>query len=184
MAPSRHAHDKVRKALRSLGLSFPEAVTSSPWPEHLDLVVRGKTFAFLNIDGQPLRTSLKLPMSQLQALELPFASPAGYGLAKSGWVAIQIPDGDDVPFELLSGFLGESYRAQAPKSLLKKLDAMKQAAPLAKGAKKAATKQALPRKESSVQSSSGPEAAAHRKIGSRDRGRAKKAASAAKGRKK
>lgn len=143
MAPSRHAHDKARKALRALGLSWPEAATSSPWPEHLDLVVKGKTFAFLNIDGQALRTSLKLPKSQAKALELPFATPAAYGLGKSGWVAIQIQDDDDVPVELLASWLLESYRAQAPKSLLKRLDEMNPEtdAPQAGGSSGAKTRQ-------------------------------------------
>jgi predicted DNA-binding protein (MmcQ/YjbR family) len=118
----RHPHDVARKALRSLGLGLPETATHSPWPEHLDLVVKGKTFVFLNVDGQPFRASFKLPESQEKALEMPFVSPTGYGLSKSGWVSVRLEDGDDVPTELFKEWLMESFVAQAPKKLIQSLE--------------------------------------------------------------
>ncbi|MCB2000614.1 MAG: MmcQ/YjbR family DNA-binding protein, partial [Rhodoferax sp.] len=74
------------QALRAFGLSYPEAHTKSPWPGHLDLAVRNKTFAYLSIEGQPFRISCKLPRTGQDALWLPFAKPTAYGLGKSGWV--------------------------------------------------------------------------------------------------
>lgn len=119
--PPAHPHDAVRQRLRAFGLALPEAHAKSPWPEHLDLAVRDKTFAYLNVDGGPLRLSCKLPQSWAVALLLPFAQPTGYGLGKSGWVSAAFDDAQDPSFELLSAWILESYRAQAPKKLAKLL---------------------------------------------------------------
>ena len=49
--------------------------------------MRGKVFVFLgHPEEEGLGLSVKLPGSATLALDLPFASPAGYGLGKSGWV--------------------------------------------------------------------------------------------------
>jgi predicted DNA-binding protein (MmcQ/YjbR family) len=103
--------------LRAFGLRYPGAHTKSPWPGHLDLAVNDKTFAYLSIAGEPLKISCKLPRSADAALELPFTTPAAYGLGKSGWVTAEFPDGMVVPVELLEEWIDESYRAQAPKRL-------------------------------------------------------------------
>lgn len=118
---TRHRHDAVLLALRAFGLSYPGAHLKSPWPEHLDLAVKGKTFAYLSLEGEPLRISCKLPHSCQAALDLAFTTPTGYGLGKSGWVTATFKDDDDPPLEFLETWLDESYRAQAPKSLSKGL---------------------------------------------------------------
>ena len=105
------------QALRAFGLSYPEAHTKSPWPGHLDLAVRNKTFAYLSIEGQPFRISCKLPRTGQDALWLPFAKPTAYGLGKSGWVTAELADGEPVPVDLFRQWIDESYRAQAPKRL-------------------------------------------------------------------
>lgn len=117
-----HSHDPARRALRALGLSYPETTLKRPWPEHLDLVVRGKTFVFMNVEGLPLRLSFKLPRSRFEALEHAFASPTGYGLGRSGWVTVALEPGTKPALSLLKRWLDESYRAQAPKSLVSQLD--------------------------------------------------------------
>lgn len=93
----------------------------SPWPDHMDLAVRNKTFAYLSPEGQPLSISCKLPESCQTALSLPFASPTGYGLGKSGWVTATFAETDTPPVEFLKTWLEESYRAVAPKTLAKQL---------------------------------------------------------------
>lgn len=109
--------DAVLRALRAFGLAYPGAHTKSPWPGHLDLAVADKTFAYLSLEGEPLRVSCKLPRSGALALMLPFVTPAAYGLGKSGWVAADF--GDQPPdIDMLKAWLDESYRAQAPKKLL------------------------------------------------------------------
>jgi predicted DNA-binding protein (MmcQ/YjbR family) len=112
-----HPRDAVLLELRAFGLAYPEAHTKSPWPGHLDLAVRDKTFAYLSLEGEPLRVSCKLPESAMTALTLPHVQPAGYGLGKSGWVAGAFPDDEIPPIDLLKSWIDESYRAQAPKKL-------------------------------------------------------------------
>lgn len=114
-------HDAVLQALRKLGLSYPGAHGKSPWPGHDDLAVKDKTFAYLSVPGEPLQVSFKLPFSAPEALEAPNAEPTGYGLGKSGWVTLRYDPEDEPPLDQLKSWLDESYRAQAPKKLLKEL---------------------------------------------------------------
>lgn len=117
-----HPHLAAVRALRAFGLRYPGAHTKSPWPGHLDLAVRDKTFAYLSLDGEPLSLSCKLPTSSGVALMLPFAAPASYGLGRSGWVTATFDEQSDPPLELLQQWIDESYRAQAPKKLVARLD--------------------------------------------------------------
>lgn len=116
------ATDKVLQELRAFGLAYPGAHTKSPWPGHLDLAVNDKTFAYLSLEGEPIGISCKLPRSAEVALLLPFCKPAAYGLGKSGWVNAQFPAGKVPPIDMLKEWIDESYRAQAPKKLVKQLD--------------------------------------------------------------
>lgn len=104
--------------LRAFGLTYPGAHTKSPWPGHLDLAVKDKTFAHLSAPGEPFSISCKLPHSCDAALELPFAQPTGYGLGKSGWVTAKFGPGQRLPVALLKDWIDESYRAIAPKKLV------------------------------------------------------------------
>ena len=110
--------DAVLKELRAFGLTYPGAHTKSPWPGHLDLAVKDKTFAYLSVEGEPFKISCKLPQSSAAALLLPFAEPTGYGLGKSGWVSARFARGETPPKDLLKAWIDESYRAQAPKKLV------------------------------------------------------------------
>lgn len=114
-------HDAVQRKLKKFGLSYPETHSKSPWPDHDDLAVRNKTFAFLSAAGVPLRITCKLPLTGQMALTLPFASPTGYGLGRSGWVTATFGPKDVPPFDLLKDWIDESYRAQAPKKLVASL---------------------------------------------------------------
>jgi len=115
------SHDTVRSKLKAFGLAYPEAHSKSPWPEHDDLAVRDKTFAFLSAAGQPLSISCKLPLTGQMALTLPFAKPTGYGLGNSGWVTATFAAKDSPPLDLLKDWIDESYRARAPKKLVASL---------------------------------------------------------------
>jgi len=110
-------------ALRAFGLTYPGAALKSPWPEHLDLAVKDKTFAYLSVEGEPLKISCKLPQTGMVALELPFTQPTGYGLGKSGWVSARFEAGEAPPVELLRAWIDESYRAVAPKTMVARLPA-------------------------------------------------------------
>ncbi|MEO5767949.1 MAG: MmcQ/YjbR family DNA-binding protein [Polyangia bacterium] len=115
--------DSVLKELRAFGLNYPGTHTKSPWPGHLDLAVKDKTFAYLSVEGEPFSISCKLPRSNDLALMLPFTAPTGYGLGKSGWVSATFPEGETPPVALLKEWIDESYRAQAPKKLAASLAA-------------------------------------------------------------
>ncbi len=112
--------DKALRALREFGLSYPGAHIKSPWPNHEDLAVNDKTFAYLPPEGSPFSISCKLPESSAEALALPFCVPTEYGLGKWGWVTASIPKGS-IPLDLFKDWIDESYRSQAPKRLLKEL---------------------------------------------------------------
>jgi hypothetical protein len=111
-------HDAVRRKLKKFGLGYPEAHSKSPWPDHDDLAVRDKTFVYLSAEGEPLSISCKLPLTGQMALTLPFTSPTGYGLGKSGWVTATFGAKESPPLDLLKDWIDESYRAQAPKKLV------------------------------------------------------------------
>lgn len=118
-----NSHHSALLELRRFGLQYPESHYKSPWPDHMDLAVRDKTFAYLSIEGKPLSISCKLPSSSALALMLPFVKPTGYGLGKSGWVSASFAAEEEPPIEMLKEWLDESYRAQAPKKLVRLLDA-------------------------------------------------------------
>jgi predicted DNA-binding protein (MmcQ/YjbR family) len=123
MTRKRSPTDALLKDLRAFGLEYPGAHPKSPWPGHLDLAVNDKTFAYLSVEGEPFSISCKLPRSGAMALALPNTEPTAYGLGKSGWVSARFPDGEVPPVEMLKAWIDESYRAQAPKKLVKQLDA-------------------------------------------------------------
>ena len=129
--------------LRKFGLAYPGAHTKSPWPGHLDLAVKDKTFAYLGLEGDPFHISCKLPQSCDAALMLPFAKATGYGLGKSGWVSAEFAEGEMPPVDLFKDWIDESYRAQAPKKLVAQLGGGEGAA--------AARKKAPPRKKPAKQ---------------------------------
>jgi predicted DNA-binding protein (MmcQ/YjbR family) len=116
-AKSTAKTDAVIKELREFGLKYPGAHLKSPWPGHKDLAVNDKTFAYLPPEGDPFGISCKLPKSSGVALMLPFCSPAGYGLGKSGWVDAR-PAPHEIDIEMFKQWIDESYRAQAPKKLI------------------------------------------------------------------
>jgi predicted DNA-binding protein (MmcQ/YjbR family) len=104
--------------LRDLALAYPGAHEEFPWGERV-IKVKAKVFLFLGHDGDDeLHLSVKLPGSNALALELPFTSPTGYGLGKSGWVSARFPRGTKVPVDILRQWIDESYRAVAPKRLV------------------------------------------------------------------
>lgn len=106
-------------ALRSFGLSLPDATEDFPWGERV-LKVNDKVFVFLGKgDGDDVGLSVKLPVSREAALQIPGAKPTGYGLGKAGWVSLTFGPGDDFPQQTLEAFIEESWKAVAPKRVLK-----------------------------------------------------------------
>jgi predicted DNA-binding protein (MmcQ/YjbR family) len=118
---ARNPLTRPQAALKKLALAYPETVEDHPWGESA-FKVRGKVFLFLSLHEGKLRATTKLPASGRYALTQPFASPTGYGLGKSGWVTCTFDPGDAVPLDLLEDWIGESFRAVAPKKLVAAMD--------------------------------------------------------------
>lgn len=107
--------------LREHALGFPEATEDFPWGSRA-IKVAGKAFVFMSNTDGVVSIGTKLPQSKSAALKAPFASPTHYGLGRHGWVTCEFPPGAKVPVDLLHGYVEESYRAVAPKRLVKQLD--------------------------------------------------------------
>ena len=112
----------IELELRDFAMTYPETTEDHPWG-HRAIKVKGKTFVFLGGDKEvkELSLSVKLPNSRDMAVDLPFASPTAYGLGKSGWVSARFSKIADVPVDMLKAWIDESYRAIAPKKLVKGL---------------------------------------------------------------
>src|SRR6266852_7711189 len=117
---------RAETALKKFALTDPEATEHFPWG-HVAVKVKGKVFLFLSngltLDGVVFSMTVKLPNSGKWALTQPFASPAGYGMGKSGWVTCQFRANEEIPVDLLEQWIDESYRTIAPKKVLAKLEA-------------------------------------------------------------
>lgn len=107
-------------AVRAFAFSLPEAWEDHPWGESVAKVGK-KVFVFFGGE-QPADggcwLGVKLPESKDDALALPFTRLMGYGLDRGGWVGIQAPA--DMPIDVLTRWVEESYRAVAPKALRKR----------------------------------------------------------------
>jgi predicted DNA-binding protein (MmcQ/YjbR family) len=109
--------------IRAYALGFPEATEAFPWGERV-IKVRGKVFVFMSSPGsETVGITVKLPISAEDVLALSFTERPGYGLGQHGWVNANFGPGEEVPVELLKSWIAESYRAVAPKRLVKLLDA-------------------------------------------------------------
>jgi predicted DNA-binding protein (MmcQ/YjbR family) len=114
---------QAEKQLIAYALTFPEAVLEHPWG-HDAVKVKGKMFAtFGGAEGDPKEMSMtvKLPLSGEMALTLRWVESTGYGLGKSGWVTARVRAARDIDLETMKGWIGQSYRAVAPKGLVKTL---------------------------------------------------------------
>lgn len=107
--------------LLKAALAYPGAYEDFPWGERV-VKVGKKIFVFLGMVGDRLRVGLKLPESADAALALPFAERTGYNLGKSGWITATFSETDEIPLPVLLDWLDESYRAIAPKKLIRELE--------------------------------------------------------------
>lgn len=115
---------QVKAKILKAALAYPEAHEDHPWGETV-VKVKKKVFIFLGSSTEGgFGCSVKLPHSSEAALAtFPFCEPTGYGLGKAGWVSARFKKTDKIPVPLLLEWLDESYRAVAPKTLVKALDA-------------------------------------------------------------
>lgn len=107
------------EALRAQARAYPEAYEEAPWGE-LAVKVAGKTFAFYGTQQGKLQLSVKLPHSDDDALLHEGVERMGYGLGKHGWVSTDLKV-SRLSEATVRAWLEESYRAVAPKRLVKTL---------------------------------------------------------------
>ena len=119
--PKAMPFQKVEKALRAIALGYPGAAEDFPWGERA-IKVNGKMFLVMSRHEGVFRITAKLPLSNAQAVVLPFVEPTEYGLGKHGWVTASFRDGDEVPEDMFREWIDESYRAVAPKKLVATMD--------------------------------------------------------------
>jgi predicted DNA-binding protein (MmcQ/YjbR family) len=111
------------EAILRHALSLPGTHEDHPWGEVV-AKVQGKVFVFFGRRAEPvLRVSLKLPASGERWLDQEFAEPSAYGMGPHGWVTFTFDSGNVLAERELCALVDESYRAVAPKKLLKALDA-------------------------------------------------------------
>lgn len=136
MAPrktsSKSKNNDLMASLESLALGFPGAWADNPWGDSV-VKVGKKIFVFLGDNPEQQVITVKVPESHEHAMSFKGAAPTGYGLGKAGWVTIPVDGvgGDDA--EVLHDFVEESYRAIAPKKLIKELDEQHEPGPDGQG---------------------------------------------------
>jgi predicted DNA-binding protein (MmcQ/YjbR family) len=108
----------IESKLRTFALGFPETYEEFPWG-HSAIKVKGKAFLFMGTGEDGFSISVKLPHSRDIAIDLPFTTPTGYGLGKSGWVTAHLKD--EKSLDLIKAWIEESYRAIAPRKLVRTL---------------------------------------------------------------
>ena len=110
----------ARKQLRAHALKHPEAWADEPWPGDHVIKVGKKIFVFLGGEGSEVGLGVKLPRSLLFARAQTFVQKMGYGMDKSGWVAVRLGKGDRIPLSLLLTWIDESYETVAATALRKR----------------------------------------------------------------
>ena len=113
---------RIHRRILEFALGLPEAYQDHPWEETVAKVNK-KVFVFLGSNESPSWPSMtvKLGDSLEQALAVPGAEPAGYGLGRSGWVTIPFKT-KPPPLGVLTDWVEESYRMVAPKRLVAELN--------------------------------------------------------------
>ncbi|WP_245997555.1 MmcQ/YjbR family DNA-binding protein [Streptomyces armeniacus] len=117
---------RARARARAFALRLPGAVEEFPWGDDAVAKVHKKIFVFLGTDdgSYPVGITVKLknPEAHEHAMSFPGATPAGYGLGRSGWVSLPLERDGAPDAELLCDWVEESYRVVAPKRLVAELD--------------------------------------------------------------
>lgn len=149
-------------ALREFALGYPGTHEDFPWG-HRVIKVKGKAFIFMGREDGGLGLSVKLPHSNAAALMMPFATPTGYGLGKSGWVSADFPTDQQPPMEMLRQWVDESYRAVAPKKLIAQIGAPADAKAPAPKKAAAAKKAVAPKKAVASKKAAAPKKPAAKK---------------------
>ncbi len=109
------------QCLRAFALGYPEAIERVACKgtalECSAFKARDKAFLFLGAS----ELKVKLRESLAEAARLAAEDPARYRVGASGWVTVKFCPDQPLPLELLKRWVGDSYRAVAPKQLVARL---------------------------------------------------------------
>jgi quercetin dioxygenase-like cupin family protein/predicted DNA-binding protein (MmcQ/YjbR family) len=109
--------------IRQYALSFPETHEDQPWG-YPAFKVKNKMFVCMSFRENGINLTVKLTKTQLEALALPFVQMSGYGLGEHGWITAELKSGENrLPVQVIQRWIEESFRAVAPKTVLKQFDA-------------------------------------------------------------
>jgi predicted DNA-binding protein (MmcQ/YjbR family) len=104
---------------------LPEAerVDIEEWGDHPTFRVNGKNFVFSDVAAEHL--SLKLPKEEAAAVVAtdPDVDPAGYGLGRHGWIALDLLSPDEDRWQQVEEWVRTSYTLVAPRRLARLVEA-------------------------------------------------------------
>ena len=102
---------------------LPEAerVDIEEWGDHPTFRVNGKNFVFCDAAAEHL--SLKLPKEEAAAVVAtdPDVFPAGYGLGRHGWIALDLVAPDADRWRQVEEWVRTSYTLVAPRRLARQV---------------------------------------------------------------
>lgn len=120
MAEEQFQHEVI-VALRSRALAFPEVVEGDSCVKR-SFKVRKKGFLYLGEKASEYNVMVKLGPSLEEARALADERPATWSVGKGGWAILKFDPAERPPEGLLERWMEESYRLQAPKTLVAALD--------------------------------------------------------------
>ena len=131
--------ERIAEEVKAYALGMPGAYENRPWGESVARVKKGIFVFFGRSDEEKLLASakkrehigepgfysitVKLPHSGRKAIASGIGRPSDYGLGAKGWVSLTFPPGASLPAGDLKRWIEESYRAVAPPTLVKQLEA-------------------------------------------------------------
>ncbi len=109
--------------LEAIVAALPEAerVDIAEWGDHPTFRVNGKNFVFSDREAHQL--SLKLSKEEAAAVVAtdPDADPAGYGLGRHGWIALNLKEPDEERWQQVEEWVRTSYTLVAPRRLARQV---------------------------------------------------------------
>jgi len=114
--------NEVILALRDQALAFPEVVEGDSCVKR-SFKARKKGFLYLGENEKGYNVMVKLGPSLEEAAELAGSQPGDWAVGKGGWTTLKFKPDERPPEGLLERWVEESFRLQAPKTLLAIFDA-------------------------------------------------------------
>jgi len=110
----------ISETLRAAALALPETSEGTSCVNRA-FKVRSKNFLFLGEKPEGVRVMLKLGDGLAAAEALAAERPSHVTVGKGGWVTLLFPADDAPDQDLLAGWVVESFRMMAPKTLARQV---------------------------------------------------------------